>query len=114
MYQRYYKALHHLPSQAEFSLKRRDSLQTIHYLAVRQTEKPGAVRFPVRQGIFLPGQYFLTAPACSCVHRQLHARAATPLFGHTIILDTLGGMGSATLAAAVHEQAGEQNFLLRD
>ena len=88
-------------------------------LAERPTEKPGAmmtrVRVPGAARDFSPRVNFQcrlsygarTAPVCNRMHRHLCARynsqtlAAIPLCGHTKILHTLIGMGSAALAAAV-------------
>ena len=52
-------------------------------------------------------QYVRTAPACNhmhqhlCAHQKSQTLAATPVSGHTKVLHTLIGMGSAALAAAV-------------
>ena len=69
----------------------------------------------MRQGIFLPesssSAHSLTVseqPRCAntginiCAHvKKSPTLTAAPLFGHTEILHTLVGMGSAVLAAAV-------------
>ena len=68
----------------------------------------------MRQVIFLPEStcspdaltLSVQPPVCNCMHIYAHVKksealAAVALFGHTEILHTLIGMGSAALAAAV-------------
>ena len=94
-------------------------------LIERPAEKPGAIRMRVRvpgaardfsPGVNFPPELTSSAdsltvsaqPPCAvacintlCARYNSHTLAATPLFGHTEILHTLIGMGSAALAAAV-------------
>ena len=111
-------------------------------LVERPTEKPGTILPPVRvpgtardfyprinrQGIFIPEStsrvdifsYGVRTAPCVQSHASTTVRVkksqtleAIPLFGHTKILHTLVGMGSAALAAAA-PYPGKTSRILRE